>query len=156
MIDDWLRNLALLFTRWYLVYPMWIGGTQKLMSVEGTTLAYEYVYNIPFPQFMVYLTGIGEAGGALGLLLGVSTRFSAFGIGMIMLVAAATAHLGNGWAIEHNGMEMCITYTIMSLILLSHGGGNLLTFQPWINRKCRDIRNKLPFGKYEEDPLQER
>lgn len=150
LFNDWLQSLSLLVTRWYLVYPMWITGSQKILTADGTAIALEFSYDIPFPQFMAYLTGLGEVGGALGLLLGIWVRFSAFNIALITIIAASTIHLNNGWAADHNGVEMCTIYAIMSLVLLSHGGGSILTFQPWINDKCKNLRNYLPFGKWED------
>jgi len=52
-----------------------------------------------------------------------------------MASAILLVHWQNGWALESNGIEMAVTYSIMLVILLLSGGGKYFSLDYWISRK---------------------
>src|SRR5262245_18188323 len=108
-------------------------GAQKLLGWFGgfgfsATMAF-FTQNAKIPAFLAFLVIVAESFGALGLIFGVATRVAAFGIGVVMVVAATTVHLANGffmnWAGSQagEGFEYHILAAGIALALVIAGGG---------------------------------
>ena len=100
----------------------WFGGhgfgaTMQAMTSQG------------LPAVLVFLVIMAESFGALGLICGFLTRFSAFGIGLVMLGAIATVHAKVGFFMnwmgqqQGEGFEYHLLVIGIALALLIRGGG---------------------------------
>jgi uncharacterized membrane protein YphA (DoxX/SURF4 family) len=90
---DFLGPLAL---RIYLAPVFIMAGTNKLAHAEYLGPYFESL-GIPAPQLMVYVAGLTELIGGIGLLAGLAVRWLAIPLMFTMAVAAGTAHWENGW-----------------------------------------------------------
>lgn len=111
LIPNWATNLILrlgiFFVFWNSVQTK-LGGAsylgQKLEFwnvTESTKMLFEYEYALPLipAELAAYLATLGEFFLALGLLFGVFTRFSAFGLLVITLVIQIFVYPG-AWSVH--------------------------------------------------------
>lgn len=92
--------LAPLLLRLYLVPVLWMAGSKKFMNFTETADWFgntEWGLGLPAPYVLVFLVALFEVLGALFLLFGFATRLISLPLMVIMVVAAVTAHLKNGW-----------------------------------------------------------
>lgn len=137
-LGHWLAPLAL---RLILFWEFWEAGREKFsgsnwfMNIQG---------QFPFP-FNLVPSGISwtmatwfELIGAAALLLGLGTRFFAFGLSVLTVVAIAAVHwpsdfmgvadLLMGYAITdkgHGNYKLPLIFLVMLLPLVLHGAGKL-------------------------------
>lgn len=80
---------------------------------------------MPAPYLLAWLAAIGEFGGGLLLALGLFTRFGAFLVVCVMLVAVFKVHLHDPWFMTGQGgsKEPALLYLIPALALLFTGAG---------------------------------
>ncbi|MCC6713348.1 MAG: DoxX family protein [Candidatus Dadabacteria bacterium] len=107
-------------------------GLQKLLGLfggAGFTATVDYFVSSGLPAFLAVLIIIGEAFGALGLILGFLSRLAALGITIIMLGAILTVHVKFGffmnWAGTQagEGFEFHLLAIGLALVVLIRGGG---------------------------------
>lgn len=94
---DFLAPLAL---RLYLAPVLWMAGSNKFVNFTETATWFgnaEWGLGLPAPYLLVFLVALAEVLGALFLLLGFGVRFISIPLMIVMVVAAVTAHLKNGW-----------------------------------------------------------
>ncbi|RHX88564.1 DoxX family protein [Leptospira stimsonii] len=126
--DSDLGSLILRVVAGVVMFPH---GAQKVLGWFGGygfsgTLGFLVGLGIPTP--IAFLVIIGEFFGALGLILGLFTRLSALGIGIIM-IGAATFHTANGFFInwagnqQGEGYEFHLLIIAISVVLFIKGGG---------------------------------
>ncbi|MCQ8182446.1 DoxX family protein [Methylomonas sp. SURF-1] len=92
--------LAPLLIRLYLAPVFWMAGTKKFASFSDTAEWFgnaEWGLGLPAPYVLVFLVALFELVGALCLLFGFATRPICLPLMVIMVVAAVSAHLQNGW-----------------------------------------------------------
>ncbi len=92
--------LAPLLLRLYLAPVFWMAGSKKFSSFSDTAEWFgnaEWGLGLPAPYVLLFLVALCEILGALCLLFGLATRPITLPLMLIMLVAAVTAHLKNGW-----------------------------------------------------------
>jgi putative oxidoreductase len=100
--------ISLLAIRWYLVPIFWMAGMQKLLHIQATAEWFgnsDWGLGLPYPLALTYIAGISEVLGAVLLLIGLGVRLISIPLMVIMLMAALTVHLENGWlaiASEHS------------------------------------------------------
>ncbi|MBT3346600.1 MAG: DoxX family protein [Gemmatimonadetes bacterium] len=104
----------------------WFGG----YGYAGTMGFFTETMGIPaLFAFLAFLAIVAESLGALALITGVLTRVAAAGIGIVMLVAALTAHLPNGLFMNWSGtqagegFEYHLLAIGLALVALIKGGG---------------------------------
>jgi putative oxidoreductase len=108
-------------------------GAQKLLGWFGGfgfagTMGF-FTEQMHVPAALAFLVIMGESFGALGLIVGFLTRFSAFGMLCIMLGAIFMVHLPNGFFMNWfgkqagEGFEYHLLVIGMSVALLIAGGG---------------------------------
>ena len=108
-------------------------GAQKLLGWFGGfgftgTMGF-FTEQMHVPAAIAFLVIMGESFGALGLIMGFLTRFSAFGVLCIMLGAIFMVHLPNGFFMNWfgkqagEGFEYHLLVIGMSLALLIAGAG---------------------------------
>jgi len=90
---DFLAPLAL---RLFLAPVFILAGSNKLGHAQQLAPYFESL-GIPAPELMVYVAGLTELAGGLGLLAGLAVRWLSIPLMFTMVVAAATAHWENGW-----------------------------------------------------------
>lgn len=100
---DFLGPLAM---RLYLFPIMWMAGMHKYTGFESTVAWFgnaEWGLGLPFPTLMAGLVTGTELVGAVFLLLGFAVRWVSIPLFIIMIVAAYTVHLPNGWLAVSEG-----------------------------------------------------
>jgi len=90
---DFLAPLAL---RIFLAPVFILAGSNKLAHAQQLVPYFESL-GIPAPEIMVYVAGLTELAGGIGLLVGLAVRWLAIPLMFTMVVAATTAHWQNGW-----------------------------------------------------------
>ncbi|EPG72429.1 DoxX family protein [Leptospira fainei serovar Hurstbridge str. BUT 6] len=126
-------NLAITFLRIALGVVMLPHGLQKLFGWMG---GYGYSSTIKFfasegiPSLIGFLIIIAESFGALSLILGFFTRFSALGIGIVM-IGAAIFQSKNGFFMNWfgnqsgEGFEYHVLAVAIAIALMIFGGGSV-------------------------------
>lgn len=96
----------------------WFGGG----GLTATAEAFQKMGLNP-SYLMALLASSGEFFGGLFLLLGLFTRFSAFVIAIIMLVAIFKVHLHGGLFAKNGGFEYPLTILAGALTIMLSGNG---------------------------------
>lgn len=102
----------------------WFGGGGFSATMQGMT-------SMGLPAVIVFLVIMAESLGALGLITGFLTRFSAFGIGLTMLGAILTVHSKVGFFMNWSGkqagegFEYHLLVIGIAIALIIRGGGAL-------------------------------
>ncbi|TGL96599.1 DoxX family protein [Leptospira barantonii] len=127
--DSDLGSLILRVVTGVVMFPH---GAQKLLGWfggYGFTGTMGYLTGVGIPTPIAFLVIIGEFFGAIGLILGLFTRLSALGVGIIMLGAVFIGHVENGffmnWAgtQKGEGYEFHILLIAISVVLFIKGAG---------------------------------
>jgi putative oxidoreductase len=127
------QNYAVLFLRLALAVAIFPHGAQKLLGWFGGfgykgTMGY-FTQTLGIPTVFGFLAIVAEFFGSLALIAGFLTRPAAFGIGVVMLVAALKVHLPYGFFTnwfgnqKGEGYEYFILAIGMALTLIIAGGG---------------------------------
>jgi len=127
--DDAIAPLVLRLTLGGMILPH---GMQKLFGAFGGhgfsgTMGYFQSLGIPFLFGVAAI--LTEFFGGLALVAGAGTRVAAALVGITLLVAAATVHLGNGFFMNWSGkaagegFELHILAVGIALALVLTGGG---------------------------------
>jgi putative oxidoreductase len=127
------QNYAVLFLRLALAVAIFPHGAQKLLGWFGGfgykgTLGY-FTQTLGIPTVFGFLAIVAEFFGSLALIAGFLTRPAAFGIAVVMLVAAVKVHLQYGFFTnwfgnqKGEGYEYFILAIGMALMLMIAGGG---------------------------------
>ena len=101
----------------------WWGGYGLNATIQGFTT------QMGIPLVFAWLAVAAEFLGSLGLVFGLLTRVAAFGIGVVMVVAAVKVHLANGffmnWAKNQagEGFEYHLLALAAALALMIDGAG---------------------------------
>jgi putative oxidoreductase len=120
----------------------WFGGS----GVSGTLAAFAQYYHVP--AAMTLLVIAAESLGALGLIVGLATRFCAFGLFCDMLGAIYLVHWPYGFFMnwfgkqQGEGFEYHLLAIGIALALMISGGGRL-SFDRLIARKLYRPRISL-------------
>lgn len=121
------------FFRLVLAGAIWPHGAQKVLGwfggygFTGTMKFFTETMGIPAP--LAFLAIVAEFLGPIGLALGLASRVAAFGIAVVMAVAVATSHIGNGffmnWAGNQKGegFEYHILVAAIALVVMWKGSG---------------------------------
>lgn len=126
------NNYILSLLRITLGVIMFAHGAQKLFGWfggYGFSSTMGYMTGSGIPAVFAFLAIMAESIGALFLIGGFLSRLSAFGIGIIMIVAVATVHIQNGFFMNWSGnaagegFEYHILAFAISLALMIKGGG---------------------------------
>ena len=127
------QNYAVLFLRLALAVAIFPHGAQKLLGWFGGfgykgAMGY-FTQTLGIPTIFGFLAIVAEFFGSLALIAGFLTRPAAFGIGVVMLVAALKVHLPYGFFTnwfgnqKGEGYEYFILAIGMALTLVIAGGG---------------------------------
>jgi putative oxidoreductase len=98
-------------------------GLDKLGDASGTEQFFASL-SIPAPGVTGPVVALTETTGGLLLLAGLATPLAGIALAGDMLVAFATAHLGNGFFVENGGGELVLLLAGASLALVLTGAGS--------------------------------
>jgi putative oxidoreductase len=104
--------IAPLLLRLYLVPVLWMAGTQKFVTFSDTAAWFgnqDWGLGLPVPYLLVILVGLIEVLGALFLLIGFGVRLFSIPLMIVMVVAAVSVHLKNGWLAIATGSGLFAT-----------------------------------------------
>ncbi|TNJ35165.1 DoxX family protein [Arenimonas terrae] len=135
-VGDWLAPLGL---RLILAWEFWEAGIEKFRG-ENWFASIQSDFPFPFdrvpPDLSWTLATWFELGGAVALLLGLGTRFFAFNLFVLTMVATASVHwpmnwqtlqdLAMGYAISDKGFgnfKLPLIFAVMLLPLVFKGAG---------------------------------
>jgi len=121
-----------LLLRLALAFTMFPHGAQKALGWFGgfgfsKTVGFFVSGGMPAPLAVLVIAA--EFLGSIALVLGFFTRWSAFGIGLVMLGAMGMVHSHNGFFMnwmgnqKGEGIEYFIPVIAIALVLLVKGGG---------------------------------
>ena len=120
--------LSMLLLRLFIAWEFWEAGQSKL---NGSNWFDNIVDNFPFP-FNVIPTNISwfmatwaEILGAVAIAIGLATRFWAFVLIILDIVAWYSVHAGNGYNVCDNGFKLPLIYLLILLVLFFSGAGKL-------------------------------
>lgn len=122
------NDIAAIFPRIILALVFIFHGGQKMFGwfggpgLEGSVTFMNIQLHIPL--FFAYIAAIAEFFGAVFILIGLFTRFSAFLLGFTMFVAILTAH-PNAFPVANGGMEYTLTLLFMTVISFILGPGRI-------------------------------
>lgn len=119
-----LRDFPSLIMRLILAYGFYMPAKMKWANMQGIASWFESL-NYPLPVLNAYLAATTEALGVVLLIVGLGTRMISIPLIIVMLVAIATVHLGNGFDAGDNGSEIPLYYIIMLVNLLIIGPGRI-------------------------------
>jgi putative oxidoreductase len=126
------RSATLLFQRVLVGAVMFPHGAQKLLGWYGGygfTGTMGYFASQGIPSALGALVIVGESLGALALIAGLFSRFTAFGVSAAILGAMLMVHLPNGFFMnwfgnqKGEGVEFALLMLGLSLPLIVRGGG---------------------------------
>ena len=119
--------------RWGLAIVMFPHAAQKMFGWFGgggfSGTMHMFTSNMHIPAPLAFLAIMTEFLGAIGLALGLMTRFSALGIGFVLLVGVVLVHLQNGFFMNWSGkqggegFEYHLLVFAMAVVLVICGGG---------------------------------
>lgn len=117
-----LQDGALLLARLTLAYGFYEPAMNKWADIDGIA-GWFATLGIPWPTLNAYLAASTELAGVFLLGLGLLTRVIALPLMVVMAVAIATVHWGNGFAAGDNGFEIPLYYLLFLALLLTGGPG---------------------------------
>ncbi len=112
--------------RLLLAWEFWESGVEKF---NGENWFAQIQSDFPFPFDVIpvdvswFLATWFELLGAVGLVIGLGTRFFSLSLIILTVVAWAAVHAGNGYNVCSNGWKLPLMYLIMFLPLLFSGPG---------------------------------
>lgn len=133
-LGEFLPQLVL---RLVLAYEFWEAGVEKF---NGNNWFADIQGEFPFPFNIVpaniswFLATWTELLGAAALVAGLATRFTAFSLIILDLVAWYSVHAGNGYNVCSNGFKLPLLYLIMFIPLLLSGPGKASLDHMFFNR----------------------
>lgn len=138
------HNWPLFLTRITLALVIFPHGAQKLLGWFGGygftgTMGF-FTEGLGIPYIFGLLAIAAEFFGAIALATGFLGRIASFGIGMVMVVAAATSHLANGFFMNWGGNQAGegFEYHLLALgmsIAVMVGGSGALSVDRLLSRK---------------------
>lgn len=118
--------VALLGLRLVLAWEFWHAGMRKF---AGENWFAEIKDEFPFPFNIVpvgaswFIATWVEMLGAIGLAIGLATRFWALSLIILDIVAWASVHAGHGYNVCDNGYKLPLLFLVMLIPLLFSGPG---------------------------------
>lgn len=119
-----LKDLPPLFFRLVLAYGFYGPATMKLKNFGGIVEWFTGM-GMPLPKLNAFLATGTETAGFVLLFLGLATRLISIPLIIVMIVAIATVHIGNGFEAGNNGFEIPVYYILMLFSLLITGPGKI-------------------------------
>ncbi len=138
----WIGPLVL---RLILAKEFWDAGVEKLNGTNwfiDIQTQFPFPFNLFSPEFSWHLATGFEIVGPLALVLGLGTRFFAFSLSILTMVAIAAVHAGHGYTISAGGWKLPLIYLAMLLPLILSGPGKL-SIDHWLRQHFLKIERRL-------------
>ena len=119
---------SMLLLRLFLAWEFWGAGQRKLNGrnwFDNIVDDFPPPFNIIPTEVSWFLATWTEILGAIGLAIGLATRFWAFALIILDAVAWYSVHAGHGYNVCDNGFMLPLIYLLMLLVLLFSGAGKL-------------------------------
>ena len=133
------QAVGLLGLRLLLAYEFWEAGVMKFNGenwfgdIQGQ---FPFPFDVVPPELSWLLATWTELLGAVGLVLGLTTRFWSIGLAILTVVAWASVHAGNGYNVCDSGFKLPLMYLIMFVPLILYGPGKL-SLDAWLWPKIK-------------------
>ena len=118
--------VSMLPLRLLLAWEFWESGVEKFTG-ENWFAQIQDDFPFPFDVIPADISWIvstwAELLGAIALVVGLGTRFTAATLIVLDIVAWASVHAGNGYNVCSNGFKLPLMYLIMLIPLLLSGPG---------------------------------
>ena len=114
--------------RLFLAYEFWLAGVEKFNGANwfaDIQSDFPFPFNMIAPEISWQLSTWFELIGAVGLVLGLATRFFSISLVVLTIVAWAAIHAGNGYNVCDNGYKLPLVYLIMFIPLFFNGAGKM-------------------------------
>jgi putative oxidoreductase len=116
------QNAGLLLLRLVVGLTFLLHGLDKLLDLSGAEQFFASL-DIPAPALMAPFVAVTETVGGLLLIAGLGTPLVGAALAVDMLVAIATAHLGDGFFATDGGFELELLLGTASVALILTGAG---------------------------------
>lgn len=123
-VTNALRDLPPLIFRLILAYGFYEPAMNKWSDISAVATWFGEM-NIPFPTINAYMAASTELTGVALLTLGLATRIISIPLMFVMIVAAVTVHIENGFSCGKNGFEIPFYYFFMLFSLVTTGAGRI-------------------------------
>jgi len=133
--------LSLVGIRFLLAWEFWDSGVEKF---NGDNWFDDIKSSFPFPFNLIptniswFISTWFELLGAIALVLGLGSRFTAFSLIILDVVAWVSVHADNGYNVCSNGFKLPLIYLLMFIPILLSGAGRLSLdyyIKQWFERK---------------------
>ena len=123
---------------------MFVHGAQKMLGLWGghgfNATMHMMTTKLGIPAPFAFLAIFAEFFGAIGLITGLLTRVAAAGIAVVMIVAVAMVHRGNGFFMNWTGQQKGegFEYHLLALALcaaLMLAGGGWASIDRWLTMR---------------------
>ena len=118
--------VSMLPLRLLLAWEFWESGVEKF---KGDNWFAQIQDDFPFPFDVVpadiswFISTWAELLGAIALVIGLGTRFTAATLIILDIVAWSSVHAGNGYNVCDNGFKLPLMYLMMLIPLFLSGPG---------------------------------
>ena len=119
-----LKDIPPFLFRLVLAYGFYGPATMKLQNFNGIVEWFTSM-GMPLPKLNAFLATGTETVGFVLLFFGLATRIISIPLMVVMVVAIATVHMGNGFEAGNNGFEIPFYYILMLFSLLITGPGKI-------------------------------
>ena len=122
-IGSWVGLLGL---RLVLAWEFWEAGLHKFQGenwFDNIAGDFPFPFNILPTAFSWFLATWTEILGAIGILIGLGTRFWAFALIILDVVAWVSVHADYGYNVCDNGYKLPLLFLVMLIPLLLCGAG---------------------------------
>ena len=115
-----------LLFRLFIAYEFWEAGVEKF---NGKNWFHDFRGEFPFPFNVIpadiswFLATWTELAGAVALVAGFATRFTATSLIILDIVAWYSVHAENGYNVCSNGFKLPLIYLMVLIALLLMGAG---------------------------------
>ena len=115
-----------LLFRLFIAYEFWEAGVEKY---NGKNWFHDFRGEFPFPFNVIpadiswFLATWTELAGAVALVAGFATRFTAASLIILDIVAWYSVHAENGYNVCSNGFKLPLIYLMILIALLLMGAG---------------------------------
>ena len=125
-LNDIGAYVSMLPLRLLLAWEFWESGVEKFNGENWFTQIQD---DFPFPFSVIptdiswFISTWAELLGAIALVVGLGTRFTAATLIVLDIVAWASVHAGHGYNVCSNGYKLPLMYLVLLIPLLLSGPG---------------------------------
>lgn len=129
--------ISMLVLRLFLAWEFWESGLEKyngdnwFASIQD---AFPFPFNIIPTDISWFISTWTELAGAIALVVGLASRFTAVSFIVLDIVAWISVHGDNGYNVCSNGYKLPLMYLIMLIPLLLSGPGKA-SIDAWIKQR---------------------